>query len=325
MPSVTRPSVVLASVRNALWPLLRRTRYRVLASLRDNPLDADVLEPVIDVLADAEAALIGRDAGLKRRKGRGPRAGDETPVPEAALRQQIRALERQLREREEYLAIVAHELRNPLAPVLLMAHRLQEEVQRGDVDALPTAWLRPRVETVSKRLEGFLSRLNRLLDVTRLQTGHVALAPEALDVVELVREAVADARQQTGSSVEIALDGLEALPGRWDRGRLQQIVSNLLTNALQYGGSQPVTVTIARVGDLARIAVRDRGPGIAPADHARVFERGVRLSSSVGGMGLGLWIVRELCEAMGGAVMLDSELGLGATVTVTLPLHAERS
>lgn len=325
MTSLRRPAVVLASARNAIWPLLRRTRYRLLTAVRDNPLDADTLGPVVDALADAEATLIGRDPELKRRRGRGPRMADEPVGSEEALRQQIRKLERELREREEYLAIVAHDLRNPLAPVLLMANRLSEEVRRRDVETLPITWLRPRVETISKRLEDFLSRLNRLLDVTRLQSGHISLAPEGLDLVEVVRQVVADARQQASGLIEITVDGVEALPGRWDRDRVMQIIANLLSNAVRYGSMQPVSITIARTGDLARIVIRDHGIGIASEDHGRIFERCVRLSRSSAGMGLGLWIVRELCEAMGGAVTVDSHFGKGATFTVTLPLHIERA
>ncbi len=325
MTSLRRPAVVLASARHAIWPMLRRTRYRLLTLARDNPLDADILGPVVDALADAEAALIGRDPELKRRRGRGPRMADEPIASEEALRQQIRTLERDLREREECLAIVAHDLRQPLAPVLLMASRLSEEVRRRDVETLPIAWLRPRVETISRRLEDFLARLNRLLDVTRLQTGHASLAPEGLDLVELARQAVAEARQQASGLIEVTVTGVEALPGRWDRDRLMQVIANLLSNAVQFGEMQPVVVTTARTGDLARISVRDRGIGIAPADHGRIFERCVRLSRGSGGMGLGLWIARELCEAMGGAVIVDSEVGRGSTFTVTLPVNIERA
>jgi signal transduction histidine kinase len=321
MVSVKPSSMVLAGARNAFWPLLRRTRYRLLNMLRTNPLDADIIDPVVEALANAEAALIGRDQDLKPRRGRGPRVTEAPPSSDDTLRARIRELERELSQREEHIAMIAHDLRNPLSPVLLMANRMMEEAHRRDVDSVSLEWLRPRAESLNQRLGEFVGRLNRLLDATRLQTGHLSLAPESLDLVKLTRQVVADARQ--GSSfVEISVEGVEELVGRWDRMRLEQIIGNLVSNALRYSALQPITIAIARTGDLARVSVRDRGIGIAPEDQARIFERYVRVGTKGTGLGLGLWIVRELCEAMGGSVTVTSDRGAGSTFVVTLPLHA---
>ena len=111
--------------------------------------------------------------------------------------------------------------------------------------------------------------------------------------------------------------------GRWDRSRLEQVITNMITNALKYGAGKPVDVIVDAVGSQARLAVRDQGVGIAPDDQQRIFDRFERASStrSFGGIGLGLWIVREIVRAHEGEVRVESELGAGATFTVELPRH----
>jgi signal transduction histidine kinase len=111
-------------------------------------------------------------------------------------------------------------------------------------------------------------------------------------------------------------------PGRWDRSRLDQVVTNLLANALKYGAGKPITITTAVDGTQAVLMVQDQGIGIAPEDHHRVFERFERLGADHrdGGFGIGLWIVREIVRAHGGEVTVTSQPGQGATFCVRLPL-----
>jgi signal transduction histidine kinase len=110
--------------------------------------------------------------------------------------------------------------------------------------------------------------------------------------------------------------------GRWDRLRLERVLTNLLSNALKYGRGQPVEVRVRRVGELARLEVRDHGPGIPLEEQPYVFERFKRVSSAVekAGFGLGLYIVRQLVEAHGGTTRVESVPGEGAAFIVELPL-----
>ena len=163
MGDLGRTAIGLASARSAVWPMLRRTRYRLLAAIKQHPLDADILDPVVDALAAAEAALIGRDHELKRRRGRGPRPVPAAPTAERALRDRIRDLEDAARDRERALALAIHELRTPLSPVFLIVHRLLEELPGRDDDAVPVRSLRPRLESVAHRLDELTARLDRLL------------------------------------------------------------------------------------------------------------------------------------------------------------------
>jgi signal transduction histidine kinase len=113
--------------------------------------------------------------------------------------------------------------------------------------------------------------------------------------------------------------------GSWDRVRLEQICSNLLSNAIRFGAGQPIDITIDADRDFATLEVRDHGVGIAPAQHARIFERFERgTEQRSGGFGIGLWVVRSICAAMGGTISVDSQPGDGASFTLMLPRRTDR-
>ena len=107
----------------------------------------------------------------------------------------------------------------------------------------------------------------------------------------------------------------------WDRTRLKHVITNLLSNALRFGAAKPIRIECLDLGDRVSIAVSDQGIGIDPSDHERIFERFGRAVSSrhYGGLGLGLWVTREILTQMGGSIAVNSALGQGATFTVTLP------
>jgi signal transduction histidine kinase len=308
-----------ASTARAAWAFLRRTRHRVTGLLREDPLHEDVLAPVVEALALAEHALIERDPDLPLRRGRGPRPGtDSPPSAERALRERIAELEAAVRLREEHLAIVAHDLRGPISPVLLLVQRVREEM-----DGHP---LRARIDAISVRLDQFVAKLHRLLDATRLQTDQLVLDAEPVDLAELAREVVAETIADLPASFVITVSADEPVVGRWDRLRLEEILRNLLSNAVRFGSAQPVQVAVRRGGDpeLAILSVRDHGSGIALADQERIFEKHVRIGRGGDGFGLGLWIVRELTRAMGGMVEVRSAPGEGAEFRISLPRDPQR-
>lgn len=241
-----------------------------------------------------------------------------------ALQRRVEELEAEVRARDEFLAVVGHELRNPVAPVLLDMYRLLTLVRNADGGTVPAEELIPRLTKFEQRLRRFVGTLNRILDVSRIGAGKIDLALEPVDFAEVVRDVTAGFQREisVGRS-ELELDADGPLIGHWDRLRLEQICSNLVSNAIRYGAGQPIAIRLSADADHAVLEVRDHGPGISPDDQTRIFERFERAkqATAVGGFGVGLWIVSRLCAAFGGAVSVQSQLGQGATFTVTLPRH----
>jgi len=142
-------------------------------------------------------------------------------------------------------------------------------------------------------------------------------------VLREVVERLEETRRRAGSSLQISVPG--AVIGRWDRMRIDQVVSNLLINAIKYGKGNPIEISVEKSGEVARLKVRDSGIGIAPEEQAGIFDRFSRAHSAqrYGGFGLGLWIVRQIVDALGGNIEVQSKPGEGSTFLVKLPLSPE--
>lgn len=238
---------------------------------------------------------------------------------EAEARAQIDELKRSTLARDELLSIVGHELRNPLSGVFMQVLSMREQIDSGK--GLDFEWVKRRVEAMEKQLHGFLAVLERILDVSRLGSGRIDLQLDDIDLNLLVHDVASRfERDARAAHCEIRVRAEGPLVGRWDRMRLEQIVANLVSNAVRYGAGKPVDVATAALPREARLTVRDQGIGISPADQARIFqrfERGERTKH--GGFGVGLWVVKTVCDAMRGTIGVESAPGAGATFTVTLP------
>jgi PAS domain S-box-containing protein len=230
----------------------------------------------------------------------------------------IEKLSQALAIRDDFLSAASHELKTPLYTLQLQLASAQR-FARG-----PAERLEKRLKSAELEIQRIARLINNLLDVSRITSNRLSMSPEQMDLVQLAREVIERDEleiQRFGSTV--TLQAPPSLAGFWDRMRIDQILTNLLSNALKYGEKKPVTITIAGEGDKARIVVADQGLGIDPRDQARIFERFERVvtTRAQGGLGLGLWIVREIVEAMGGKIALESRAGLGATFTVELPMR----
>jgi signal transduction histidine kinase len=221
--------------------------------------------------------------------------------------------------REEFLSLASHELRTPLTGLQLAVQRLVRSAEARSIEQVATSSLQ-RIEQATKRLS---SLVEDLLDVTSARAGRVHLDVEEVDLSKVVGEVVTgmrDAISRSGSEVTVRASG--SAVGRWDRRRVEQVATNLLSNALKFGAKRPVVVTIdcSREG-YVRLKVRDQGIGIPREEQSRIFERFQRAVSDehYGGFGLGLWLVRQVIEAHGGTIRVTSEPGAGATFTVELP------
>jgi signal transduction histidine kinase len=249
---------------------------------------------------------------------------DELPE----LHARIRELESELAIRDEFIIAAAHELRNPISPLVLQVQRLSGTARSAGEGTLAAPWLVEQCELLNKRLGRFMSALNRILDVSRIHSGQIDLEVEnGVDLSELTREVAAGfERELLASGSELKFELQAEVRGRWDRMRLEQIVSNLLSNAIRYGNSNPIWVSVASTAEGAQLLVRDRGVGISEADQTRIFGRFERAHTrNRAGFGVGLWIVKQLCEAMGGHVTVESSPGEGAIFCVLLPLDRHGS
>lgn len=170
-----------------------------------------------------------------------------------------------------------------------------------------------------------LERLvNSLLEISRITGGSLALECEEVDLVLLVRDVAERFREQAEQlNTKVMLYTPPTVMGCWDRLRLEQIVGDLLSNAIKFGAGNPIEVRLDQDESCAHLQVVDHGIGIASEDQARIFERFERAvpTRHFGGFGLGLWIVRQIVEAMGGTIRVDSVVGQGAAFKVELPLE----
>jgi signal transduction histidine kinase len=185
-----------------------------------------------------------------------------------------------------------------------------------------------RVFAMERLIKQMVDLNHRMLDTSRLAAGQFDLRLEDVDLTSLVQELLANnAEQLAWSKCPASFSFPGPVVGRWDRLRLEQVVSNLISNAMKYGFGQPISVSIEATADLAWLSVRDHGIGIAAKDHERIFERFERASTMGGSrsLGLGLWVVRQIVGALGGTIRLESSLGAGAILTVELPRAARNA
>jgi signal transduction histidine kinase len=240
----------------------------------------------------------------------------------ARLEEQVRELTRELAVHTEFLSTVGHELRNPLSPIFMQAQYLLDVARQAQGNAVSADWLSEQLVALCSRLRKFLTMLNRITDVSRMSAGQMDLELESVDFSELVRDVAAGFERELSSArSSLHVEAPAQLIGVWDRLRLEQIVSNLVSNAVRYGAGKPIAVTLGAEGTWVRFEVRDHGIGIDPADQQRIFRRFERAGQrrDSGGFGVGLWIVHESCRALGGRVEVQSTLGEGSRFIVKLP------
>ena len=229
------------------------------------------------------------------------------------LRQAIQA-------RDEFLAVASHELRTPLSTLGLAVHALRVGMNGGTPEP---ARMMAKVDAAERQVERLDRLVSALLDVTRIVGRRVVLEPSDCDLAQLAREVVERARSEAEKAgCELTLQAPAPVVGRWDPLRIDQVLTNLLSNAMRHGAGRPVEIVVDVVDQEAvRLIVRDHGEGI-PSEQLPLlfgrFQRG-RGRTGQGGLGLGLFISRHIVEAHGGAIRVASEPGEGTTFIIDLP------
>jgi signal transduction histidine kinase len=199
----------------------------------------------------------------------------------------------------------------------------------GDRPTDPAAMLR-MVERDERQIRSMVRLLDDMLDVSRARTGRLAVVPAPFDLAASARAVVEAIQEQARvDGITITLAAPATLPISGDEFRVEQVITNLLTNALRYGGGKPVAVTVGlrEQEQEAFVSVRDQGMGIAPADQERIFEQFERTDSAaqVAGLGLGLYIARQIAQAHQGRLEVRSMPGEGAEFVLSLPLPAQQA
>jgi signal transduction histidine kinase len=287
-----------------------------------------VLERMISRRLHGLAEVAGNIARKGDYKVRAADAGgDEIGVLADAFNRMLTEIERRqdealraVRVRDEFLSVASHELKTPLTSLKLQVQGLLEmppQIPDGkDAERLKSSFA--LTERQVRRLERLIGNL---LDVSRIAVGRFQLQVEDVDLVSIVRDVAAQFSAEIHRArYTLDLKLPESARGKWDPLRLEQVVVNLLSNALKYGNGKPIELAVEVQNGHARLSVRDQGIGVEEVHHERIFERFERaVSLNYGGLGLGLYITKQIVLAHGGSIRVESAPGAGSTFVVEIP------
>ena len=284
------------------------------------PLDAYAVRSKVDVFVD----LYLRRKETLRQMAALQHAREEQEALLRELQATQAQLQRMVKMRDDFMSMVSHELRTPLNTLGLESQMRRMHIQRGTMPGADQ-W-KGMVERDERQIRGMLRLIDDMLDVSRLRSGSLSITPAPIDLKPLLELVVDGFSAQMGAArCSLSLDAPESAKGVWDEYRIEQVLANLLTNAARYGAGRPVQVRLFTRVDMAVVEVRDEGIGISEQDQSRIFDQFERATpkNAAGGLGLGLYIARQIVQAHGGEVSVSSQPGAGSTFTVRLPLREE--
>ncbi len=241
----------------------------------------------------------------------------------AELKNTKAELEQAVRIRDEFMSMASHELKTPLTSLKLQSQLRKRKVQLGDLAAFSLERLAKMFEADEKQLQRITHLIDDMLDVSRIGSGVLSMRFEQFDLCELARDVVERSSEQfvvAGCALKVEL--CPSAVGNWDRFRIEQVLMNLLTNAMRYGAGKPILLQVYSSSAGARLVVCDQGRGVAPEHHERIFHKFDRAvsNSEISGLGLGLYIAHQIVDAHHGSIWVESELGQGAAFIVELPV-----
>jgi PAS domain S-box-containing protein len=313
------------------WPIIGTRDPKVIASVRKLGLCSFMIVPlvvrgkVIGAMSVASAhgprRYDERDLGLAEELGRRIAVAlDSATLYRDALRT--------IQVREDFLSVASHELRTPLTPLRMQLEMAQFFLSNVPADFPQRADLMELISGAGNQMDRLLKLVNNILDVSRITAGRLNLHCEWFELGAVVREAISRFDTEfKGAGCPVTLKLEDGVNGYWDRGRLEQVLMNFLSNATKFGVGKPIEVRLESRAGEAHLSVSDHGIGVDPADYARIFERFERASSSRSyqGFGLGLYICREIVAAHAGKIEVDRALDGGAIFTVRLPLRNRKA
>jgi len=283
------------------------------------PLDIHAVKSKVNVFVD----LYRQSKAMKEQV----LALEQSRREQEALLKQLQntqlELEQAVRMRDDFMSIVAHEVRTPLNGLILETQLRKMHLARDNAAAFTLDKMHAMVDRDERQIKSLIRLIEDMLDVSRIRTGKLSIRPTRFDLSTLVRDLLHNfSRQIDAAETSVTLDAEQPVIGNWDEFRIEQVISNLLTNALRYGAKRPVSVKVYSEGGLALVDVRDQGIGISEENQKRIFQQFERVSArqAVAGLGLGLFISEQIVTAHGGTITVQSRIGEGALFRVCLPL-----
>ncbi|WP_085639735.1 MULTISPECIES: hybrid sensor histidine kinase/response regulator [unclassified Pseudomonas] len=283
------------------------------------PLDVQAVKSKVNVFVD----LYRQSKALKQQLEALEQSRREQQVLLEQLQSTQAELQQAVRMRDDFMSIVAHEVRTPLNGLILETQLRKMHLARDNAAAFTLDKMNAMVERDERQIQSLIRLIEDMLDVSRIRTGKLSIRPSRFDLAQLVGNLLQNFAQQIeAAETEVSFSAPEPVEGYWDEFRIEQVVSNLLTNALRYGGKSPIQVRVYREGDEARVEVADHGIGISEENQKRIFQQFERVSAKtvVAGLGLGLFISEQIVAAHGGSITVQSRINEGALFRVCLPL-----
>ena len=284
------------------------------------PLDIHAVKSKVNVFVD----LYRQSKAMKLQVEELERSRREQELLLNRLQATQAELEQAVRMRDDFMSIVAHEVRTPLNGLILETQLRKMHLARDNAAAFTLDKMHAMVDRDERQIRSLIRLIEDMLDVSRIRTGKLSIRPARFDLAQLVSNLVENFAPQVAaaeSSMQLSAEG--PVVGNWDEFRIEQVITNLLTNALRYGAKSPVDVRVYREHGEARVEVRDRGIGISEENQKRIFQQFERVSASqvAAGLGLGLFISEQIVAAHGGTIEVESRIGEGALFRVCLPLE----
>jgi len=286
------------------------------------PLDTHAVRSKVSVFVD----LYRNRKRMARQLEALERSRREQEVLLDQLRSTKAELEDAVRMRDDFMSIVSHELKTPLNTLILEVQLRKLQLGRNNFAAFSDDKLRQMVDKDERQIRSLIRLIDDMLDVSRIRTGKLSIRPNHFDLGKLVASVVENfAPQMEASGCTLLFQRPEPIVGVWDEFRIEQVLANLLTNAMRYGAGKPVQVNVSATPVTACIEVRDQGIGISQKSLERIFCQFERAegSESSAGLGLGLFIAEQIVKAHDGRIQVESEEGNGALFRVLLPLDVE--
>ena len=283
------------------------------------PLDIQAVKSKVNVFVE----LYRQSKAMKQQV----EALERSRREQEALLQQLQStqleLEQAVRMRDDFMSIVAHEVRTPLNGLILETQLRKMHLARDNAAAFTLDKMHAMVDRDERQIKSLIRLIEDMLDVSRIRTGKLSIRPTHFDLAALARGLVQNfAPQIEAAEASVSLDAEQPVMGDWDEFRIEQVISNLLTNALRYGAKSPISLKVYSENGEARVEVRDSGIGISEENQQRIFQQFERVSANhvAAGLGLGLFISEQIVAAHGGTITVESRIGEGALFRVCLPL-----